>query len=146
MRKEPSEQSVQALPPGVSVLEGELKPIRFSNDFPHPNDRPLQALTLGDTPALLFRDEIWVAPAQQELSTARWERSPLSDYFTGAQSAAWLDQEWLSDLEGLAQWNAVDQVWRRPSLSIVLPLLKYMIGLGLREGDYGCGVLLTEFQ
>ena len=109
-------ETTQALPEGVNVVEGELRPIRFSEEGPSPpQQRPKGALTIGETPALLFADEIWVAPEYNDLPTALWERSPLSDHFTEAQSAVWLDQElWLSDREGIAKWNANDQTWHRP--------------------------------
>ena len=131
----PEPSSVQALPEGVEVLRGELRPIRFDqNQVSSPRTRPLQAILVSGIPALLFAHDLWLASPSNESGSQLWQRSPISQYISSATSALWLEggeqegQLWLSHELGLSQWIADTETWRTPS--ILSSLAESLIQLG----------------
>ena len=143
----PDPTTIQALPEGVIVHEGELRPIRFDTESGSvPQEAPQQALMINGIPTLLFSDELWVAPNETDGRVGTWERSPVSEYFSRATSAVWLDgaegngDVWISHEGGISQWNANEQTWRTPEA------LSRLVNSVLSKGPWPSGVGVWSWQ
>ena len=130
----PEASSIQALPDGVEVQRGELSPIRFDqSQAVLSNTRPLQAFLLSGIPAILFENDLWLAPPSNTSASQLWQRSPLSQYFSSASSALWLEDDeeggqlWLSHEQGLSQWLSNTETWRTPNVldSLAQSLIRF---------------------